>query len=212
VQKQRREDPSDEDSDYVDMDDFMIRPKLSVSRETGEFTVNQGIRDLRKKIPRDQRRKGQLPYELATDDSGDPLTPDTVHEFIKFKTPCFGTHDLSQGCCSQKGISCPSSISLLMAKKPKGRKPTFDKHFNEDEMEAWGDVDAFEEDSEGSGDAEGAGESGDAGEYGDLMDAVDGAESDGIEDPASEEGGESSEEASESGEDVDEDDLDSASE
>jgi hypothetical protein len=192
VQKQRLSDPQNKDSDLVDMDDPIFRPKIAVDDE-GKFRINQGIRDLRKKIPKDKRAKGQLPYELATDDDGTPLNPNNVHNFIKMATPCFGVHDLSQACCSQKGISVPSSIVLLMAKKPQGRKPTFDKHFGEEEMEEWGEVEAFEQEGEGddgdeAGSAEAA-ETGEAGEYGDLMDAVDDAnsEADDIENPASEE-------------------------
>ena len=215
VQKQRRKDPNDENSDLLDMEDPLFRPKLNEDKE-GNFRISQGIRDLRKKIPKDKRSKGQLPYELATDDEDIPLNPDNVHTFIKMATPCFGVHDLSQGCCSKQGISCPSSISLLMAKKPKGRKPTFGNHFGEDEMETWGDVDAFEEGSadgsEEDGSADGSGNEEDAGEYGDMMDAVDAADSedDGIEDPASAEDIEASgsAEGSEEGS-VDEDDLDS---
>ncbi len=191
VQKQRLSDPQNKDSDLVDMDDPIFRPKLAVDDE-GKFRINQGIRDLRKKVPKDKRAKGQLPYELATDDDGVALNPDNVHNFIKMATPCFGVHDLSQACCSQKGISVPSSIVLLMAKKPQGRKPTFDKHFDETEMEGWGDVDAFEQEGEAETDADEApeaAETAEAGEYGELMDAVDEAASDAddIENPASEE-------------------------
>lgn len=187
VQKQRLSDPQNKDSDLVDMDDPIFRPKLAVDND-GNFRINQGIRDLRKKVPKDKRAKGQLPYELATDDDGAPLNPNNVHNFIKMATPCFGVHDLSQACCSQKGISVPSSIVLLMAKKPQGRKPTFDKHFGEEEMEEWGEVEAFEQEGEGDEVGEVA-ETGEADEYGDLVDAVDGAnsEADDIENPESEE-------------------------
>lgn len=191
VQKQRLSDPTNKDSDLVDMDDPIFRPKLEVDNE-GKFRVNQGIRDLRKKIPKDKRSKGQLPYELATDEDGVPLNPNNVQNFIKMATPCFGVHDLSQSCCSPQGISVPSKIVLLMAKKPQGLKPTFDKHFGEDEMEEWGEVEAFEQEGEADGDDADAGEAaetGEAGEYGDLMDAVDEAASDAddIDNPASEE-------------------------
>jgi hypothetical protein len=210
IQRQAKEDPKNPNSEMIDLEDPFFRPSLNVSKKTGEIDVMQGIRDLRKKIPKEKRSRGQLPYELAKDDEGVPLNPENIHNFFRMATPCFGVHNLSQGCCSQSGISCPSNIVLLMAKKPQGRKPTFDKFFNEEEMEEWGGVEAYEEGSEG-GDDEANGsdnEEGDAGEYGDIMDAVDGSEGDDIEDPASEENLDGSGSGTEEGS-VDDEDLDS---
>lgn len=165
------------------LEDPIFRVTLRVG-EDGTFTdLQDEIRDVRRKLDPKLAKGAAMPYGLALDGpeedaNSKPLTPDTVHTFFRNKTPIFGVHCMDQVCLSTQGISVPGFMSLLAGKKPKGAKPTYDAHFDKDEMAEWADADAFEPSGEeGDADGEPAGEEDAAedapeGEYDDVLDAV----------------------------------------
>jgi len=128
-------------------EDPMFRADLRPNPEDQFMDLKDDLRDVRRRL---KKKKGLMPYDLALDGPDDdedskPLTPATVHTFFKFKTPVFGVHCMDQVCLSNQGISVPSYYSLLAAKKPKGMRPTYDAHFDADEMDQWADAEAYEE-------------------------------------------------------------------
>lgn len=168
------------------LEDPIFRVDLRTNDDDSEFTdLKDDIRDVRRKMKKP--KAGELmPYDRALDGPDDdadsqPLTPLTAHTFFKMKTPCFGVHCMDQACMSNTGISAPSYFPLLAAKKPKGARPTYEAHFDKDEMEAWGEVEAYDEEGEDADGAEGTGgadpETNNAEEaapeaYDDVLDAV----------------------------------------
>lgn len=183
------------------LEDPIFRVDLRTNDDDSEFTdLKDDIRDVRRKMKKPKAGE-QMPYDRALDGPDDdpesqPLTPLTAHTFFKIKTPCFGVHCMDQACMSNTGISAPSYFPLLAAKKPKGARPTYEAHFDKDEMDAWGDVEAYDEEADADGEsADGADpETNNAEEaapeaYDDVLDAVaDRASDNEDETPAPEEG------------------------
>jgi len=186
------------------LEDPIFRVALRVG-EDGTFTdLQDEIRDVRRALDKKEAKGAAMPYGLALDapeeDGGKPLTPDTVHTFFRNKTPVFGVHCLDQVCLSTQGISVPGFMSLLAGKKPKGAKPTYDAHFDKDEMAEWADADAFEPSGDEGDEGDGGGEDADVeeapeGEYDDVLEAVADAASD--KEDAAEEGADAAEEGME---------------
>lgn len=181
------------------LEDPIFRVDLRTNDDDSEFTdLKDDIRDVRRKMKKP--KAGELmPYDRALDGPDDdpesqPLTPLTAHTFFKMKTPCFGVHCMDQACMSNTGISAPSYFPLLAAKKPKGARPTYEAHFDKDEMEAWGEVEAYDEEGEEGEAADGADpETNNAEEaapeaYDDVLDAVADHASDNEAEAAPEEG------------------------
>lgn len=187
-----------------DLADPIFRVDLRTEKETNDpqFTdLKDNIRDVRRKL--DKIPKGAvMPYDLAQDPDGNPLTPATVHTFFRSGTPCFGVHCMDQMAISASGYSVPGFYTLLAAKKPKGKKPAFENHFTQEEVNQWAEAEAYDEEAEGDeeGDGEGEGadgepvaEGGDAEAYDDVLDAIkqDASEGEGEgEGDGAEEGGE----------------------
>jgi len=165
------------------LEDPIFRVDLRTNDDDSEFTdLKDDIRDVRRKMKKPMAGE-QMPYDRAldgpdNDPESQPLTPLTAHTFFKMKTPCFGVHCMDQACMSNTGISTPSYFPLLAAKKPKGARPTYEAHFDKDEMDAWGEVEAYDEEGDGAEGAEGAdAETNNAEEaapeaYDDVLDAV----------------------------------------
>jgi len=171
-----RQDPDNPDDDEarIPVDDPLIRVKLAYD-DKGEFTIAQGIRDIRKKMSTKERKKSPntMPYHLATvvneDGEEEPLTAENVHLFLRYGAPTFGVHDLSQMCLSQSGVSVPTGFALLAAKQPTSTRREATTHFDQDVMDGWGDAESSEPEED---EEEGSAEEKDEGDYGDFDDAL----------------------------------------
>lgn len=162
------------------LEDPIFRVDLRTDRETNDpqFTdLKDSIRDVRRKL--DKIPKGAvMPYDLALDPEGLPLTPATVHTFFKAGTPCFGVHCMDQMAIAGSGFSVPGFFTLLAAKKPNGKRPTFENHFTQDEVNQWADAEAYDEtdgDEKEGDNEEGDGaeeEAADADAYDDVLEAI----------------------------------------
>ena len=176
VQFLRKNKKTDEEP-TIPVEDPLIRVKLGYNDE-GQFTIPQGIRDIRKKMTAKERKRSPttMPYNMATvegdDEKEEELNVDNIHLFLRYGAPTFGVHDLSQMCLSQSGISVPTSFGLLAAKQPTSTRSEASTHFEADTMDNWGDAESSEPES-GDEDEDGADKASDAeGDYGDFDDAV----------------------------------------
>lgn len=154
-----------------------LRLENKESNDPQFLDLKDSIRDVRRKL--DKIPKGAvMPYDLAQDPDGNPLTPATIHTFFRSGTPCFGVHCMDQMAISASGFSVPGFFTLLAAKKPKGKKPAFENHFTQDEVNQWADAEAYDEEAEGDeggdegADDAGAEEGADADAYDDVLEAI----------------------------------------
>jgi hypothetical protein len=166
-----------------DLEDPIYRVELRTDRDSNDpqFTdLKDNIRDVRRKL--DKIPPGAvMPYDLALDSDDKPLTPATVHTFFRSGTPCFGVHCMDQVSIAGSGFSVPGYFSLLAAKKPKGKRPAFENHFTQEEVQQWADAEAYEEDGDADAGEDGAdgaedggadAEDGAADAYDDVLDAI----------------------------------------